>query len=146
MPKLKNIMGSAVIFFLLVVLIVNFWGGFETSYDIQGQENLQNDSTVFEKLQGLNLLKGINELQTGIYKLTKIGSADFDILGGLAASAVGVLQTIGGMVTFPIDIIGVITGFYEGWIPPIITKVIGFIVVIAIAVLLISAKLGFDFT
>jgi hypothetical protein len=146
MAKLKGIFGAGLIFYVLVVLIVNFWGGFRVSYDVQGEENLQQEKTIFEKLETLNLIQGINNLKSGIEKLTSIGSADFDILGGLATSAVGVLQTVGGVITFPIQIFGIITGFYPGLIPEIIPTLLGMIVVIAISVLLISAKLGFDFT
>jgi len=145
MTKLKSIMMSGVIFYVLVIFIVNFWGGFRDSYDVE-EENLESGMTIFEKLASLNLLQGINNLKAGIEKLTSIGSADFDILGGLATSAIGVLQTIGGIITFPFQIFGIITGFYPGLVPEIIPTLLGLTVTIAIAVLLISARLGFDFT
>lgn len=138
-------MMSGVVFYVIVVLIVGFWDGFRVSYDLE-EEDLMDGKTVFEKLHELNLIAAINKLKTGIEKLTSIGSADFDILGGLATSAIGVVQTIGGIVTFPFQIFGIITGFYDGIIPPIIPIMLGLIVTVAVAVLLISAKLGFDFT
>ena len=146
MAKLKGIMGSIIVFYVLVILVVNFWGGFRESYSIEDEENLKDELTIFEKLRGLDLISGINKLKTGIEKLTSITSQDFDILGGLATSAIGVLQTIGGIITFPFQIFGVITNFYPTLIPPVIPTIIGLTVVLAIAVLLISAKLGFDFT
>jgi len=96
MVKLKGILSSGLIFFVLIILIVNFWGDFRISYDINDEENLKDGLTIFEKLQTLNIIQGINSLKSGIEKLTSIGSADFDILGGLATSAIGVLQTLGG--------------------------------------------------
>lgn len=146
MVKLNGILTSVVIFYVLILLIVNFWGDFRQSYSITDEENLQGGLTIFEKLQTLNLLQGINQLKSGIEKLTSIGSADFDILGGLATSAIGVLQTIGGVITFPFQIFGIITSFYPTLLPPIIPTLIGLLIVLAVAVLLISAKLGFDFT
>lgn len=146
MVKLKGILGSIVIFYVLIILIVNFWGDFRQSYPIGDEENLQGGQTIFERLEDLNLLQGINSLKSGIEKLTSIGSADFDILGGLATSAIGVLQTIGGVVTFPFQIFGIITGFYPTLVPEIVVTLLGLIITIAVAILLISAKLGFDFT
>ena len=147
MAKLKGILSAGVIFYVLVILVVNFWGDFRQGYAISDEDNLDSEGlTIFEKLQGLNLIQGINSLKSGIEKLTSIGSADFDILGGLATSAIGVLQTIGGVITFPIQIFAVITGFYPTLIPEIIPTLLGLSIVIAVAVLLISAKLGFDFT
>jgi len=146
MAKLNSIMSSGLIFFVIVVLIVNFWGGFRTSYGIDDEENLQDGMTIFEKLQTLNLLQGINNLKSGVEKLTSLGTGDFDILGGLATSAIGVLQTVGGIVTFPFQIFGIITGFYPTLVPEIIPTLLGLLVTIGVAVLLISAKLGFDFT
>jgi len=67
-------------------------------------------------------------------------------LGGLATSAIGVLQTLGGIVTFPFQIFGIITNFYPTLIPPIIPTLFGLTITLAVAILLISAKLGFDFT
>lgn len=148
MAKLKGILSSCMIFFVLVVLIVNFWGDFRVSYDIVDEKNLQDDKTIFEKLSELDLLQGINKLKTGIEKLTRV--ADFgDVLGGLALGAIGVLQTIGGVIAFPLQILEIIfgiDGFYPTLVPEIVTTLIGLTVVIAIAILLISAKLGFDFT
>ena len=146
MAKLKSIMGSIVIFYVLIILIVNFWGDFRDSYSIEDEDNLQDGLTIFEKLETLNLIQGINNLKSGVEKITSIGGNDFDILGGLALGGIGVLQTIGGVVTFPFQIFGVITGFYPTLVPEIIPTLLGLIIVIAIAVLLISAKLGFDFT
>lgn len=146
MAKLKSIMMSGLIFYVIIVLVVNFWAGFRTSYSIDDEGNTQDDMTIFEKLQEVNLISGINNLKSGIEKLTSIGSADFDILGGLATSAIGVLQTVGGIITFPFQIFGIITGFYPTLIPDIVPTLLGLVVTIAIAILLISAKLGFDFT
>lgn len=147
MVKLKGIMSSMIIFAVLVILVVNFWADYRVSYDLADtEEELQDGMTIFEKLNTLNLLQGINRLKTGIEKITSIGSADFDILGGLATSGIGVLQTIGGIVTFIPQIAAIIMGFYPILIPEIIPTLIGLTVVISIAVLLISAKLGFDFT
>lgn len=146
MAKLKGLLMSGVIFYVLIILIVNFWGDFRESYNVEDEENLQDGMTIFEKLKTLNLLQGINNLKSGIEKITSIGSADFDILGGLANSAIGVLQTLGGIITFPFQIFGIISGFYPGLVPEIIPTLLGLIVVVTVAILLISAKLGFDFT
>ena len=74
---------------------------------------------------------------------------------GLASVGIGVLKTIGGVITFPFEIFDILfspgtdttpMGFYPSLVPDILATLIGLIVVLAVAVLLISAKLGFDFT
>ena len=87
MGKLKSIMTSILIFYVLVVLIVNFWGDFRQSYGIEDEENLQDGQTIFEKLQGLGLIQGINRLKSGIESLTSVTNV-VDILGGLAMAAI----------------------------------------------------------
>lgn len=146
MGKLKNVLTSGLVFYVLVILIVNFWGDFRGSYDLSdSEENLQDGRTIFEKLSDMSLIQGLNRLQTGVLKITDLGGIT-DVLGGVAISAIGVLQVLGGVITFPIEIFGIITGFYPGLVPAIIPTMLGLIVVITVAVLLISAKLGFDFT
>lgn len=134
-------MGFAV-FYALTVLINMAWVGFEEGYSIS-EADLEDGKNIFEKLSETNLINGINDLSVGIQKLGKISNPG-DLLGGLAISASGTLQLIGGVVTFPLDIFGIITGYYENIFPPIVGQLMGFIIVIAVGFVLISAKLGFE--
>ena len=154
MGKLRGMMGSVVIFATLILLIVSFWDDFssESGYNIEDQEGKIGGLTIFEALKHQNFLEGTNKVKSGIEQLTSIGSADFNIIGGLATGAVGVLQTIGGIVTFPLDVFIILTGtkdvagYYPVLVPEPFSDIIGLIVVLTMAVLFISARLGFDFT
>ena len=134
---------SFAIFYAVIVLSLNGFTAIKTGYNVTEQDNDAQGRNVFEALKSIPLITGMNKLQNGIYSLTTISNA-FDVLGGLAASATGILQVIGGIVLLPVSIFGILSWFYGGVIPPVITEVIGFIVVVAVAFILISAKLGFE--
>jgi hypothetical protein len=139
---LKNMAWSFVVFYALVILVLGFWNGFEQGYQLE-EQNLQDEKNIFQKLSEVNLLKGINDLTTGIQKLGKI-SNPADLLGALAISASGTLQILGGMVTFPIDLFIAASGFYDGVVPSVISQIIGFFVVLSVGFILLKAKLGVD--
>jgi len=141
--KIRNMVISFAIFYAVIVLSLNGFTAIKTGYNVTEQDNDAQGRNVFEALKSIPLITGMNKLQNGIYSLTTISNA-FDVLGGLAASATGILQVIGGIVLLPVSIFGILSGFYGGVIPPVITEVIGFIVVVAVAFILISAKLGFE--
>jgi hypothetical protein len=143
MTKLRNMVGAFVIFFAVIVLVAGFWGDWQTNYDIE-ETNLDNlNQSISAEIQKINIIGGIERLTIGITNTLKPQSA-FDLLGGIALVATGTLQTIGGIVTFIPEIFGVVTKFYPNVIPPVVTQIIGFLVVIAVGFILLSAKLGFE--
>lgn len=142
MTKLKNAVGAFAIMQVLIILIVGAFSGFKQGYNLE-EQNLQEGKNVFEKLSELNMIQGINDLTVGIQRLGKL-SNPLDLLGALAISASGTLQIIGGVVTFPIEIFGVLTGFYDNIIPPVLGVIVGIMVVLSIGFVLLSAKLGFE--
>ena len=140
--KIRSMVFSFAIFMSLITLVISSWEGVSEGYDVQ-EENLQDGQTIFQKLKGLNLIKGINVLSAGITQVVSLGSG-LDILGGLALVASGALQTIGGIVLFPLQIFGFITGFYGDIFPAEVGILAGFFAVIAVGFILLSAKLGFE--
>lgn len=140
---LKKVVVAFVVFYVLIILVTTIWNGFLEGYEIQ-EENTQNGINIFQRLSQLNLLAGINDLTIGIQKLTNFVNGGGDILGALAAGATGLLQIIGGIVTFPIEIGAIIFGYYPNLIPPIISQFIGILTVLAVAFVLISARLGYE--
>ena len=140
MAKLKNIATSFVILYVLLILVVGIYNGFDDGYGLN-QQNLQEGKNIFEKLAEINLISGVNELTVGIQKLGKI-SNPADLIGGLAISASGTLSIIGGIVVFPFQIFGIITGFYDFIIPPIIEKLFTMITILTVGFILLKAKIG----
>lgn len=126
----------------MITLINNFWSGFDEGYNIE-QDNLQDEQNVFQKLKGIQMLEGLSEIQEGLFKITALGGIS-DLLGGLALSGLGILQVIGGVVTLPFELLGIVTNFYGILIPTAITKLLGSFVVITVGFILLSAKMGFE--
>lgn len=140
MVKLRKAAEAFVILYFLVILIVGGFSGISEGYDLD-EQNLQEGKNIFQKLAELNLIKGINDLTIGIQALGKL-SNPLDLIGALATSASGTLQIIGGIVTFPFEIFGAITGFYDNIVPPVVTQVLGFLGVLGVGFILLKAKLG----
>lgn len=140
MVKLRKAAEAFVILYFLVILIVGGFSGISEGYDLD-EQNLQEGKNIFQKLAELNLIKGINDLTIGIQALGKL-SNPLDLIGALATSASGTLQIIGGIVTFPFEIFGDITGFYDNIVPPVVTQVLGFLGVLGVGFILLKAKLG----
>jgi len=136
--KLRKIIESFVILYVLIILVVGIFNGIGDSYNLI-EQNLQDDKNIFQKLAELNLIAGINDLTIGIQRLGEL-SNPLDLVGALALSGMGALQIVGGVVTFPLEIFGIITGFYDNIIPPIITQFFGIMIVLIIAFIILKAK------
>jgi len=141
--KIRNAVGAFVIMYALIALVVGGFSGIKEGYDIEEGNLDSEDKNVFQKLSEMNLLQGTEELGKSIERLGKV-SNPFDLVGAIALGAFGTLQVIGGIVTFPIEIFGIITGFYANIIPPVVTRIIGLLGVLTVAFILLSAKLGFE--
>jgi len=142
MTKLRNMVGAFAIMYILIILVVTSWSGFKDGYGVT-EGNLKDGENIFQKLKGLGVIEGLNQLTIGIQDLGKL-SNPLDLLGALAISASGSLQVIGGIITFPIEIFGVVTGFYDNIIPGAIETLIGFLATISVGFILISAKMGYE--
>lgn len=142
MTQIRNAVAAYAIMFTLIILVLTAFTGITEGYNLT-EENLQDGKNIFQKLQEINLIAGINDLTLGIQNLGKL-SNPLDLLGALALSGSGALQVIGGIVVFPIELFGIVFGFYTNLIPPIISQLIGMLSVIAIGFILLSAKMGFE--
>ena len=144
MTTLRHAAVSLAILGLLTSLSVTIFQGFIDKYDVQ-KEDTQDGQTIMEKLDGLNFLQGINDIGDSIEKLKKTRLsilAAGDILGALATAGAGVLKVIGGIVTFIPEILGVVTNFY--FIPPIVSTVIGAVVILMVGFIILSVYLRSD--
>jgi hypothetical protein len=137
--EMSNVVASFVIFAVITGLWATVYTGLQETYGFTPQATIDNE-TIMDKLNDINIISGINQSVTGIYDLKAPTGAKADILGALASAAIGVLKIITGVITFPIEIIGVITGFY--YIPPLVCAGAGLLFIIYIAFMLWDAYKG----
>lgn len=127
----KHIVTSFVIFSVMIALFLGFYNGLQEEYGFVPQALDENGDSVMEGLANINIISGINNSLTAIYKINPPTGSQFDILGALASAGLGILKIVTGIFSFPFEIIGVITGFY--YVPPIFSIGAGLIFIIYMA-------------
>jgi hypothetical protein len=88
-----------------------------------------------QQLEEKNLIGGFNELYQGLYQLQNPSNL-YDILGGLKSTGIGFMRAATGIITFPLDIIGIYSGFFS--IPNEVSLVLGTIIIIYIGFLILN--------
>lgn len=127
----KQIVSSFVVFAVMIALFASIYTGIQQEYGFIPQDTNDDGDNIMEELADINIISGINDSVSAIYKINPPTGAKADILGALASAGLGVLKIITGIISFPIEIIGVITGFY--YIPPIVSVGASLIFIIYIA-------------
>ena len=105
MNKLRSPVAALVIMSILISLSVGIYEGFKDGYGFTEQD-LQEGLTIMEALEGLNLIKSANDVSNAI-NVIKNPSNPLDLLGGLTAAGIGVLQVIKDIIFFPTNIIAI---------------------------------------
>ena len=152
MKLLRHPVAGLVIFAVLTILLITIYDqGLVENYGItEGDLKPTNftsggeDKNIMEQFKELNLIEGMSTVSTGISELTPGSASSIDILGGLAAVAVGALKTVVGAVTAIYQIPRIILGYYAGDIPGVIGGAIFSIFMIYVAFILLSAYLRSD--
>jgi len=137
MSQPRHFAAAFVIFIVIASLFSIIWGGVKEGYNVQETENIEG-SNVIERLSQLPFIQEITAFTNNIYQITAPTNV-FDLLGSLASAGVGVLKIIGAIVTFPGDIITIITGHYPNALPGIVYTLIGLLTSIYFAFVLLSA-------
>jgi len=137
MTKLRHMAASFMVVGVLVALMVGIWGGFREGYTVTETNRDDQGRTVMENLNNLGLVQGLSDIADSIEAITAPSNV-FDLLGALASAGIGVVKTIGGVVTFVPEILGIITNFYPNGIPSIVTVFIGALVVLYVAFILLK--------
>lgn len=148
MKKLRHPVASLVLFATLVSLCLTIYGGFEAGYsftkgDVKSIEG-RITGNIMEQFKSMNLISGVAEIKTGIMKLnppTGTGVQQ-DILGGIAAVAIGSLKSVIGLVTTPFEVVGIILEYYLQ-IPFMVTELV-MLVVVYVGFILLSVHLKSD--
>lgn len=142
MKYIRHASAAFILFAMLVGLSVQNFSELKTNYNITttGEHGGYN---IMENLNNLNIIQGLNKTFEGIYTIKSPSSSSVgDILGALATVGIGILQLSSGILLLPIEIIGVITGFY--YVPPIVSIGIFLIFINYVGYILLSAYLRGD--
>jgi len=138
--KLENVVAAFAIMGVMIGLFTVMYNGFEVAYGITPTNVDADGYDVMEGLNNINIISGLEDSLGGIYTMTNPAGSNFDILGALASVGIGVVKIITGIITFPVELIGVITGFY--FIPPLISTGMGLIFIIYMAFILLGNYTG----
>jgi len=131
---MKHKAATFIIAGFLISICLSTFLGIKDAYNLT-ETGLQDGENIFQKLNNLNLIQGVNAITDGFLSIVSPDNP-LDMLGALATVGVGLLQTIGGIIEFPIAIIGIITNFYS--IPGIFSVFIGAMVVCYIGFVILS--------
>lgn len=132
----KHLVAGFVLFAVMVSLFNSIYIGFQSEYGFIPQGTNEEGESIMAELADINIISGINDSVSAIYKINPPTGAKADIIGALASAGLGVLKIITGIISFPVEIIGVLTGFY--YIPPIVAVGASLIFIIYIAFMLLS--------
>lgn len=150
MNKLRHGAATMVILVILISLYMNIYEGVQQGYNFTIQDRKEvtisgetKYSNIMEALRDMRILRGLNDLIEGVRNLNPSGGFT-DILGGLATSGLGVLQTVIGFVTLPFDVIYIITTYYSNAVIGSIAAIAAQAIAVYVAFLLLSAYLRHD--
>lgn len=133
--KFQHILASVIIFGVLTSLILSGYNALVDEYGLTPTATVDG-LTVMEKLDNLNVIGGMEDISIAISDITNPTSSNFDILGAFLSVGIGILKTAAGVITFPIEVFGVLTGFYT--IPPIVSGAIAIIFSIYIGFIIVD--------
>lgn len=146
MNVLRHAVASFVIFALFAGLYLQVYDDFQEGYGFTSGDEKDllghTSGNIVEQFRSMNLISGIATLQEGILDLSSPSSAQFDLLGGLALVGIGAIKTIAGLVTTPVELIGIVIEFYTA-IPAIVTE-LAVIVIVYVGFILLSAAVQRD--
>lgn len=142
MKYLRHLVAGIALFGILVTLVLNGINGIDSAYGTPGDLNDPTGSglNIFEAMNNLLIVQGLDDL-VSVFSPSTPGNEQ-DIVGSLLTGALGAIRTLSGMFTFPFEVGYIVLEYYN--IPPIIINGILSLMVVYIAFILISAKLGSD--
>lgn len=147
MNKLRHPVAALVLFAVLVGLCVEIYDGLEQYYGIVPTDSLTSSYTnqsgnIMEQFKSMNLISGVENIQTGIMDLSVPAASAADILGGLASVGIGALRSVAGLVTTPFEVLGIITEYYTGISKTLVS--LAMMVVVYVGFIMLSAYLRSD--
>lgn len=134
--ELKHIFAGFVIFAIITSLFTSIYGGLQAEYGFIPQDTNGDGESIMQELSNITIISGINDTVTAIFKVNPPTGAKADIMGALTSAGLGMLKILTGVISFPVEILGVLTGFY--YIPPIVAVGASLIFIIYMAFILLS--------
>lgn len=142
MKTWKAYTGGIIIMVMLAVLFTTSYDGVKEYYGFREtytQDLNGTQMTITEGIAELEVVEAINNFQKGAQSALSLSSA-FDILGGIALTAFGALRFLFGLITLPLEMIGIMTKFYI--IPDVLAWGIGAAVITYFFFIFINFKRG----
>lgn len=136
--KMSNTLGAFLIFSLLTGLMAFIYGGFADEYGLTPSYVDDDGKDVITLLKEVNVIDGINDFIDGVR--TVASGNPVDLLGGLKASATGLIKALFGILSAPAEIIGIVTGFY--YLPPDLAIFLQIFLTLAIAFMIVRYYVG----
>lgn len=121
--KLSHIISSIVLFAMITVLFQQAYNELTDNYGLTRTDTI-DDFNVMDALVNLQLISGLNQTVSSVFKIADPNANLVDLAGALVSAGIGTVKLVIGVFTFVPEIIFVISQYYH--IPPIIP--IGFIV------------------
>lgn len=123
-----------VLFAVLVGAMVVSYGGLSEEYGFT-RNDTRGGLDVMQRLDNMNIVSGINSTTNGI-TTTFEPNNPLDIIGGLMAIGIGFMQSVVGVLTFPAEIISIISDFY--YLPTAISGALVVIFYVYVAFVIIN--------
>ncbi len=134
-----------VLFAVLVGLLIPVYKALEDGYGITkgdvktvviNSSGGTNTGNIMDALEAMQLIKGIENLNSGLTKL-KPGASISDIVGGLLAVGIGAVRTIIGTLILPYQVVhGIIFVYYPNEIPAVLGGLFALITVYVVFIVL----------
>jgi len=140
MEKANHIVASFLIFALVVALSSSIYSELQDIYGFTSDGDDINGTNVMERLSNIDIITGMKDIETGLYKTTLPTSNFFDVLGALKTTALGFYDVVTGIIVFPVTILGVVTDFYT--VPPMLKTVTVLLFIIYIAFIILRNRGG----
>ncbi len=139
--ELRNVAISVVIFGVLISLVVFIHNGFQNLYGTSDDYTV-GGKNIAVALNDLSLIRQLNRTISEPTDLDIPSGSFFDIVGSLAAAGIGTLKVIASILILPVEIFGIITGFY--YIPPVFVSALITIIILIVGFILLSKYIGSD--
>lgn len=137
--KMSHILASFAIFSVAIAMFMSAYTSISQTYGLHPTDLDDEGKSIFEKIMDINFLEGMEDIITSAYELRSPTATPFDVLGSLKGVGVGFLKLSTGIITMPIELIGVITGFY--YIPSEFATGMGVVFIIYIGFILVKKYL-----
>lgn len=138
MNLIRHYVGALVILTLLFSLFGGAYSSFKIHYGFTDTYTGTNGTmNIADRIEGMGIIQSLDTFTEGVFSVLNPSDVG-DIIGGLMATAFGALGLLFGLFMLPVEIIGVISGFY--YVPPIVSVAIGTLVLIYLGFIYLSSR------